>query len=55
LGGGHLGPREWERLLGSAGARTVQVPVERLEVVSADAQAWWVQQWAHAGGDRWSR
>jgi hypothetical protein len=26
-----------------------------LDVVSADAQAWWVQQWAHAGGDRWSR
>jgi SAM-dependent methyltransferase len=47
LGGGHLGPRELERLLGSAGAGTVRVQVERLDVAYADAGAWWTQQWAH--------
>jgi hypothetical protein len=25
----------------------VQVQVERLDVVYADAEAWWVQQWGH--------
>jgi O-methyltransferase/aklanonic acid methyltransferase len=47
LGGGHLDPPELERLLRSAGAGTVRVQVERLDVVYADAQAWWAQQWAH--------
>jgi ubiquinone/menaquinone biosynthesis C-methylase UbiE len=47
LGGGHLGPQELEDLLRSAGGSSVQVQVERLDVVYADAQAWWVQQWAH--------
>jgi ubiquinone/menaquinone biosynthesis C-methylase UbiE len=47
LGGGHLGPRDLERLLRSAGASTVQVQVERLDVAYADAEAWWAQQWAH--------
>jgi SAM-dependent methyltransferase len=47
LGGGHLGPPDLERLLGSAGAGTVRVRVERLDVVYADAEAWWAQQWAH--------
>jgi 2-polyprenyl-3-methyl-5-hydroxy-6-metoxy-1,4-benzoquinol methylase len=47
LGGGHLGLQELEGLLRSAGAGTVRVQVERLDVVSADAEAWWAQQWAH--------
>jgi SAM-dependent methyltransferase len=47
LGGGHLGPPELERLLRSAGAGTVRVQVERLDVTYADAAAWWAQQWAH--------
>jgi SAM-dependent methyltransferase len=47
LGGGHLGPHELEGLLRSAGAGTVQVQVERLDVAYADAEAWWAQQWAH--------
>jgi SAM-dependent methyltransferase len=47
LGGGHLGPQELERLLRQAGVGTVQVQVERLDVVYADAEAWWAQQWAH--------
>jgi hypothetical protein len=47
LGGGHLGPQELESLLRSAGGGTVQVQVERLDVVYADAEAWWAQQWAH--------
>jgi len=47
LGGGHLDAQELERLLRSAGAGTVQVQVERLDVVYADADAWWTQQWAH--------
>ena len=47
LGGGHLGPQELESLLRSVGAGTVQVQVERLDVVYADADAWWTQQWAH--------
>jgi ubiquinone/menaquinone biosynthesis C-methylase UbiE len=47
LGAGHLAPQELERLLGSAGAATVRVQVERLDVVYADAEAWWTQQWAH--------
>jgi SAM-dependent methyltransferase len=54
LGGGHLGPPELERLLGSAGANRVRVQVERLDVVYADAAAWWAQQWALASGERWS-
>jgi ubiquinone/menaquinone biosynthesis C-methylase UbiE len=47
LGGGHLGPQELEQLLRSVGAGTVRVQVERLDVVYADADAWWAQQWAH--------
>jgi SAM-dependent methyltransferase len=47
LGGGHLGLRELEGLLRSAGAATVRVRVERLDVAYADAEAWWAQQWAH--------
>ena len=47
LGGGHLGPQELEGLLRSVGAGTVSVQVERLDMVYADAEAWWVQQWAH--------
>jgi ubiquinone/menaquinone biosynthesis C-methylase UbiE len=47
LGGGHLGPQELEQLLRSAGLGTVRVQVERLDVVYADAEAWWTQQWAH--------
>jgi hypothetical protein len=44
LGGGHLGPRGLAGLLRSAGGR---VEAERLDVVCADAQAWWAEQWAH--------
>jgi ubiquinone/menaquinone biosynthesis C-methylase UbiE len=47
LGGGHLDKPELEQLLRSAGAGTVRVEVERLDVVYADAEAWWAQQWAH--------
>jgi SAM-dependent methyltransferase len=47
LGGGHLDAQELQRLLWSAGAGTVRVQAERLDVVYADAQAWWAQQWAH--------
>jgi ubiquinone/menaquinone biosynthesis C-methylase UbiE len=49
LGAGHLGLQELESLLRSAGASTVQVQVqvERLDVAYADADAWWIQQWAH--------
>jgi ubiquinone/menaquinone biosynthesis C-methylase UbiE len=47
LGGGHLSPEELERLLGSVGGGTVRIQVERLDVVYADAEAWWAQQWAH--------
>lgn len=47
LGAGHLGPRELERLLRSAGGSAVQVQVERLDMTYADAEAWWTQQWAH--------
>jgi SAM-dependent methyltransferase len=47
LGGGHLGPQELEQLLREAGVGTVEVQVERLDVVYADAEAWWAQQWAH--------
>jgi SAM-dependent methyltransferase len=47
LGGEHLGPRELESVLRSAGGGTVQVQVERLDVVYADAEAWSAQQWAH--------
>ena len=47
LGAGHLDPRQLRRLLRSAGAGTVRVQVERLDVVYADAGAWWAQQWAH--------
>jgi hypothetical protein len=47
LGGGHLGPQELESLLRSAGGTTVQVQVERLDVVYADAQAWWASSGPH--------
>jgi ubiquinone/menaquinone biosynthesis C-methylase UbiE len=47
LGAGHLAPAQLERLLGSAGARRVRGRVERLDVVYADAEAWWAQQWGH--------
>jgi O-methyltransferase / aklanonic acid methyltransferase len=47
LGAGHLGRRELRRLLRSAGAGTVTVTVERLDVAYADFGAWWAQQWAH--------
>jgi hypothetical protein len=44
LGGGHLGPRGLAGLLRSAGGR---VEAERLDMVYADTQAWWAEQWAH--------
>jgi hypothetical protein len=44
---GHLGPQELQRMLWSAGAGTVWVQAERLDVAYADAEAWWAQQWAH--------
>jgi ubiquinone/menaquinone biosynthesis C-methylase UbiE len=47
LGGGHLEAQELQRLLRSAGAGTARVQAERLDVVYADAEAWWAQQWAH--------
>jgi SAM-dependent methyltransferase len=47
LGGGHLDAQELQQLLRSAGAGMVQVRAERLDVVYADAKAWWAQQWAH--------
>jgi hypothetical protein len=47
LGGGHLGPRELAGQLRSAGGTGVRVEAERLDVVYADAQAWWAEQWAH--------
>lgn len=47
LGAGCAGPSELEALLRSAGARQVSVEVERLDVVHADAAAWWAEQWTH--------
>lgn len=47
LGSGHLGPQQLERMLHLAGAGRVRVQVERLDAVYVDAEAWWVQQWAH--------
>jgi SAM-dependent methyltransferase len=47
LGAGHLGPQQLRRLLQAAGGGTVRVQVERLDVVYADAHAWWAQQWVH--------
>jgi SAM-dependent methyltransferase len=47
LGAGHLGPRELRRLLRSAGAGSVTVTAERLNVAYADFDAWWAQLWAH--------
>jgi SAM-dependent methyltransferase len=47
LGGGHLRPRELKGLLRSAGAGRVSVQVERLDVLHADAEAWWAEQWRH--------
>jgi ubiquinone/menaquinone biosynthesis C-methylase UbiE len=47
LGGGHLDAQELQQLLRAAGAGTVRVQAERLDVVYADAEAWWAQQWAH--------
>jgi SAM-dependent methyltransferase len=47
LGAGHLAPHQLRRLLQPAGGGRVQLQVERLDVVYADAQAWWAQQWVH--------
>lgn len=47
LGAGCRGPAELEAVLRSAGAREVTVTVERLDVVYADAAAWWAEQWTH--------
>ena len=47
LGGGCLGRAKLEGLLRSAGAVTVTIEVERLDVVHADAGAWWAEQWTH--------
>jgi SAM-dependent methyltransferase len=47
LGGGCRGPVELEGLLRSTGATQVTVEVERLDVVYADAKAWWAEQWTH--------
>jgi ubiquinone/menaquinone biosynthesis C-methylase UbiE len=47
LGGGCRGPAELEAVLRWAGAREVTVEVERLDVVYADAAAWWAEQWTH--------
>jgi SAM-dependent methyltransferase len=47
LGAEHLGPEALRRLLRSAGAATVTVRVERLDVAYADFDAWWAQLWAH--------
>jgi SAM-dependent methyltransferase len=46
-GGGRLGRAKLEGLLRSAGAVTVSIEVERLDVVHADAEAWWAEQWTH--------
>lgn len=51
LGGGHLGPRGLAGLLRSAGGR---VEAERLDMVYADAQAWWASSGLMVSGDRWS-
>jgi ubiquinone/menaquinone biosynthesis C-methylase UbiE len=47
LGAGCRGAAELEALLRSAGAGRVRVEVERLDVVHADAAAWWAEQWTH--------
>ena len=47
LGSGRLGRAGLEGLLRSAGAVTVTIEVERLDVVHADAGAWWAEQWTH--------
>jgi SAM-dependent methyltransferase len=47
LGGGHPGRAELEGLLRSAGATVITLEVERLDVVYADAAAWWGEQWTH--------
>jgi cyclopropane fatty-acyl-phospholipid synthase-like methyltransferase len=47
LGGGCRGPAALEAALRWAGAREVRVEVERLDVVYADAAAWWAEQWTH--------
>jgi SAM-dependent methyltransferase len=47
LGSGHPGRAELEGLLRSAGATVVTIEVERLDVVYADAAAWWAEQWTH--------
>ena len=39
--------QELDGLLRSAGAAMVRVQAEQLDVVYADAQAWWAEQWAH--------
>lgn len=47
LGGGCHGPAELEGLLRLAGATSVTVKVECVDVVHADAAAWWAEQWTH--------
>ncbi len=47
LGRGHPGRAGLEGLLRSAGATAITVEVERLDIVYADAVAWWAEQWTH--------
>lgn len=47
LGGGHPGRAGLEGLLRSGGATAATIEVERLDVVYADAAAWWAEQWTH--------
>jgi ubiquinone/menaquinone biosynthesis C-methylase UbiE len=47
LGDGHRDRAELEALLLAAGATTVTVATERLDVVYADAASWWAEQWTH--------
>jgi ubiquinone/menaquinone biosynthesis C-methylase UbiE len=48
VGGGHLGERGLGDLLAPVG-RDVRVLRERLDVVYADAEAWWKAQWTYRG------
>jgi SAM-dependent methyltransferase len=52
LGSGCDGPVALEPLLRACGARAVAMHVERHDVVYANGQAWWAEQWTH--GERFA-
>jgi hypothetical protein len=47
LGSGCDGPVALEQLLRACGAEVIDLVVERRDVVYADGQAWWDEQWTH--------